>query len=469
MLASKNKKFGMLLSLMTIATMPIVTLSASCQTKAKNDNALNMNVTKASFKNFNKEYTIKDVDLSLYTIKDEEEMVYVDLDEFLKNLEGLFDNKSFSSRIDEKNNKKFYEIKNDKNEVVNRLVIDWENNKITTPSTNFFFEIQKEQQLTDNSQFLETNYESKKDNEKSEVVFDLGKYKMDILYKDKKILLPFNVFNTLFMSYSFNNIYWNGKSLTNLEAGIDAHGNTEKEIKARIKKDQEIKNKPQTKKEREINFNHLAFAMDNFYGLKYHKEIKSFEEWIGPDYKQKLLSIDPKVFHQAYIDIFHKKLNELHTRINTLSYYDEYDEKETTREKLIKEKEKNFGKFFNDFNKNKAELVKNFEAKFGKKIDEFGPNDYIRYHGNTAIVTTLGFEDGTKDEIAKENEAWKHDTYFLMRHLMKQIEERNKKAKNKEKEGNKELKEIKNIVLDLSLNGGGSVNSMVRVFRLYDW
>ncbi|ENY68865.1 Hypothetical protein, predicted lipoprotein [Metamycoplasma auris 15026] len=462
MLANKNKKIGKILSLMSLAILPIAAISASCQ-KRVDDNALTMDVTKASFKNFNKEYTIKDSEMSIYRIKDQQEMMYIDLDEFLKNLEGLFDNKVFSTRVSLDDNKKFYEIKDEKKQVVSRLVVDWKNNKIITTSTSFFYEIQKPQEQTNDGQFLETTYESKKDDPKSEVVFDLGKYKMDILYKDNKVLLPFLAFNTLFMSWTFNNIYWNGKNLTNVQAGVDAYKDTPKEAKERIRKDQEIKNKEQTKKEREINFNHLMFTMDNFYGLKYHKEIKSFEEWIGPEYKQKLLSTKPAEFHQAYIDIFHKKLNELHTRLNTLSYYEEYNEKETTKQRLLKNKEANYGQYFNDFGKIKADLVQQFEKKFNKKIDQFGPEDYIRYHGNTAIVTTFGFQDGTKEQLDKEDEAWKYDTYYLMRHLMKQIEERNKKAQKKEKEGNKEIKEIKNIVLDLSLNGGGSVSSMVRV------
>ncbi|CRH45756.1 Uncharacterised protein [Chlamydia trachomatis] len=44
-------------------------------------------------------------------------------------------------------------------------------------------------------------------------------------------------------------------------------------------------------------------------------------------------------------------------------------------------------------------LVNKFEKKFGKKISKFGPDDYIRYHRNTAIVTLLQFEDGTQEDI----------------------------------------------------------------------
>nr|WP_272873004.1 S41 family peptidase [Mycoplasma phocoeninasale] len=91
-------------------------------------------------------------------------------------------------------------------------------------------------------------------------------------------------------------------------------------------------------------------------------------------------------------------------------------------------------------------LVENFEKAFNKEIKDFNANDYIKYEGNTAFVTLLRFQDGTKDEL-KQEDNWKYDTYFLMKYLMKQLETKT---------------EIKNIVLNLAINGGGSVASMVR-------
>ncbi|MFL4144962.1 hypothetical protein P9371_24030, partial [Escherichia coli] len=77
--------------------------------------------------------------------------------------------------------------------------------------------------------------------------------------------------------------------------------------------------------------------------------------------------------------------------INTLSYYDGYHEKHL-RNRL--KRPDDFGDYFNEFNNNRESLVKQFEEKFKKKISEFQPEDYIRYHGNTAIVTILRFKDG---------------------------------------------------------------------------
>ncbi|CRH45757.1 Uncharacterised protein [Chlamydia trachomatis] len=62
--------------------------------------------------------------------------------------------------------------------------------------------------------------------------------------------------------------------------------------------------------------------MDYFYGLKYYKQIESFESFISAEDKAKLLSTDPEQYNKAYVNIFHKQLNELHTRLNSFSYYE---------------------------------------------------------------------------------------------------------------------------------------------------
>ncbi|MBN4089613.1 S41 family peptidase [Mycoplasma enhydrae] len=407
----------------------------------QNDNKKEIEEKSVSFKNYNDEYTIAEKNVKAYNVKNQSEVTYVDVDEFLKALDGYIDNSKITTAIDETRNRKVYQVVIG-GELAAQLEINWEKNTIHTPSTGFFYLILKPQEKTDSGQFLKNEYEEKPEDDKG-VLFDLNKYKFDILYKDGKVLLPYTIFNTLFMSQAFTNLYYNGVTFTNIFAGMDSFGKTEDEARKRIREVATLNGKQPTAKEREVNYNHLLFTMDYFYGLKYHKQIKSFEEYIGKDEKAKLLSTDPQVYNQAYINLFHKKLNELHTRMNSFSYY-EANPTEALRDKL--KSPDDYGEYRERFYKNREMLTKKFETKFGKKISDFGADDYIRFHGNTAFVTLLRFEDGTKDQI-KGPDAWKHDTYFLMRHLMNQL-----KAKP----------EIKNIVLDLAINGGGSVQSMVR-------
>ncbi|PZW01545.1 S41 family peptidase [Metamycoplasma auris] len=449
--SNKTRLVKFILPILSGSILPIAMLSAKCQTKEYLDD---LTITKHSFKNYNPEFNVKEkADLKAYW-KNEE--MYVDVDEFLSTLEGFIDNSKFTTKIDLNKKEKSYILKGstlgnegESETQPDALVINWEKNTISVPNTWFFYSIIKPQQLTDGNQFLKSEYEQKID-ATGDVVFDLGKYNMDILFKENKVLVPFSVFNTLFVTQNYNNIYFNGKTFTNLEAGIDSYSSfgTPKEAKLRIQKDATIAKKKPTKRQREINFHHLSFVMDYFYGLKRYKKFDSFEKYIGEDYKKKFLSTNPEEFHQAYIDVFHKKLNELHTRIDSLSYYNGYTEESLRNSKLAKDSKKYYGDYYNEFFKTQGELQDNFKKTFKKDLDKLELDDHIRFVGDdTAILSTFGFADATKDQIADKNNTWRYDTYFLMKNLMEKI-----KAK----------KEIKNIILDLSLNGGGSVQAMIR-------
>ncbi|PZV98714.1 S41 family peptidase [Metamycoplasma auris] len=428
----------------------------NASSKNINDDSLSLKVTKHSFKNFNPEYYINDRDdLSVYRIQNMEETAYIDLDEFLDALNGFIDPDSISEKIlDEDHGKKTYKVDNGAH-----LIIDWKNNQIKLNSNNFFHSIISPQRQTNAGKFLRVNYDNVRSHKKLTddpyLIFDLNKYNMDILYYKKKVLVPFSVFNALFVSQNFNNIYFNGENFTSLYAGLDISFGHRLSLEAKKRIKNIKKNKP-TKKERQVNFNHLMFVMDNFYGLKEYKEIKSFEDWIGSKYKQKLLSTDPKEFHQAYVDIFHKKLNELHTNINSFSYYDKFKIDPITVDLFAKNPKKYFGDYFNKFVETKANLDKYFNQYVtNMEITDWELKDYIRFHNQTAIISIFNFIDSTQEQGSRRD-AWKYDTYYLIKELMELVERRNKLFR---RNGHQE---IKNIVLDLSRNGGGSVLAMIR-------
>lgn len=447
---NKTKFFKTILPIIATSIIPISVISASCENKKIPDSQLKMSVTQHSFKNYNPEYTIKESDLSVYRIKNQEEMAFVDLDEFLKALDGFIDPTKFTSRVDEENHQKIYEVKDPKtNEVTAQMVIDWEKNTIFVNGTAFFWSILKPQELTDGNQFLKLDYEAKYENENG-ITFDLSKYDMDIIYKDNKILIPFLIFNTLFMSQNYNNIYFNGDTFTNVFGGIDSYSSATfpPEARQRIKNQATVAKKPQTIKDRVVNFNHLLFAMDYFYGLKDYKKITSFKDYIGNEDKKKILSTNPEEFHEGYINVFHKKLNELHTRLDSFSYYDLPSEESLRESKLKKDPKKYYGEYYNRFFDTKDMLEKNFHKKYPKDIRNYTLDDHIKFIDNdqTAILRTFGFFDGTKEQNQK-NDAWKYDTYYLMYEFMKKV---------------KEKETVKNILVDLSMNGGGSVYAMIR-------
>ncbi|QJG66383.1 hypothetical protein HGG64_01500 [Mycoplasma phocoeninasale] len=400
-----------------------------------NDDNLYLKSNKYEFKNFNPEYTINDNKLTAYFKGDNDAVPYIDVDEALEVLSGYIDTTGYKTFVDTTNNQKIYQTSFD-GQISNQVIFNWDKNYIHATSTSFFYEIQKPQEQTNGAQFLQTKYSNKFEDNKG-VLFDLEKYDMDIIFKEGKLIIPFSVFNTLFMSQGFTNLYFNGENFTNVEAGVNAFGDSPDEAVKRIRKNAK-NNKTPTKAEREATYKHFLFVMDHFYGLKEHKKIKSFDSYISAADKEKFLSTNRDDFNQAYVNIFQKQLNELHTRINSLSYY---EDRWMAKWYEILEGKDIRGEYYKKFNANRKMLVENFEKSFGKKLDDFNADDYIKYKGNTAFVTLLGFEDGTKEQLAKDD-SWRYDTYYLMRYLMKELEKK---------------PTIKNIVLNLAINGGGSV------------
>ncbi|WP_373437713.1 S41 family peptidase [Metamycoplasma equirhinis] len=417
------------------------------KSEPKNDEEVSITSREYDIINLHPDYEIKsDSKLRTYTTDKKPDVLYVDIDEAIEDFKGYFDDlkQNLDITIDEQNNQKIYQFKKWGQEYKTeyQITVNWESDYIHTTTSNiFWFLLDHSKRKTRPGGF--SSYNSSKsfnqNDDKKGVLYKLGKYGFDILYKDGKVLLPFSIFNTIFMSQNFVNTYFNGEKIVTVAGGIGVSAKSPN-ANEKVRKSN-LQTKIQTTNQRKLNYNHLTFVMDHFYGLKDYKHIKSFDEYITAEgLKEKILSTDPKIYNQAYIDLFHKKLNELHTRMNSFSYY-EKDEKVAIPTDFSAR-----GEFYKKFYTQREELTKKFEAKYGA-IKDLPAEKYIRYHGNTAIVTLFGFKDGT-DEQKKSPDAWKHDTYFLMRKLMRELKKR---------------PEIKNIVLDLAINGGGSVSSMCSV------
>jgi hypothetical protein len=78
---------------------------------------------------------------------------------------------------------------------------------------------------------------------------------------------------------------------------------------------------PQSTEMRKAATNSLLFAFDYFYGLKEQKDIAYFKDYIGDRDLGLLLSTDLKDNRVGLNDIVFGKLDELHTRVDTVSMY----------------------------------------------------------------------------------------------------------------------------------------------------
>ena len=387
-------------------------------------------VKEVPFVNLNPNYNVNTTKMNLYYFEDSV-VPYMPIDEFVNDLDGLLNSKAYSFKYINFIGEYVISTKISGEEL--KAVVDYKADKLYTQYTQIFQNI-NESQTTDYSAYFKMDADTI-DYDMKTVVLDFGKYNIDIILKDKRCYFPFSVLNTLFGAENYSNLYFNGdKIYMAYFVGADLESEKLKEIK-----NSSLTNTLATEELRKANYNDLLFTLDTFYGLKNYKNISSFDEYItNNSLKEKLLSTKPEVFEQAYKDLFLGLLNECHTGLITSSYY-------TGGNKISSiegaKEDSNFLK------------MRNLSKKLKDSYDEvYTEQTYFEIVGNTAYIMPFEFVTGTNDQIfnadgSVKEDAYKYDTFRLFLYSMEKI---------------KENPLVKNIVVDLSRNGGGNGAAMYR-------
>ena len=143
-------------------------------------------------------------------------------------------------------------------------VIDSVNQTITTPDPGFYwaYVYSTETNYGRHIEYLR-DYVGESSVDGTDLVYDLTKHNLEIVYHGGEILLPFSLTNQLFAGNSYFNVYYNGDKLYGIFS-LPEKGTLEYN-----------KMKTATANETSFpvdlvihNFNSLAFFLDNFYGLK---------------------------------------------------------------------------------------------------------------------------------------------------------------------------------------------------------
>ncbi|WP_412031352.1 S41 family peptidase [Metamycoplasma buccale] len=405
----------------TFAIMPVLAAACGETSKPQNDDTTEITKQEYDYENTDPDYKVETKKLTAYYKKDSKSP-YVDMLATIKALEGFLKASDVKVKIDKNKNEATLTVGG------NKMILNWEKNTIWVNSTNFF-SFTHSSLVTDYERYIrDVDGHSINDDNKG-VTFNLSKFNLDILYHQGKILMPFSLFNTLFCSLNYHNIYFNGQKFYGVNFALN---DRDVELTNKIRKSSPLQNTQPTKEQREATMNHFYFVMHYFYGLKDFKKIDDFKKFIPKDEQDKMLSTDPKVYSEAYTKFFYKTLDELHTRMNNYSYYDKVDKKVAT------ESAKYNGDFRTRFYETRKKLVELREKKLGKK------RPIVRYKGDTAIISFDVFQTGSNEDI-KKADGYNYDTHILMRYAMNEISKH---------------PEIKNVVMDLSLNGGGQVSAM---------
>lgn len=397
----------------------------------EDDNNAQVMTKEIPFTNLSSDFNINGKEINTYYINNED-VPYIDVIEYIRSLEG-FINCDESLRYKNYPNKNMLVLAYYYNNKQSCSVqFQWDTNCIVVDDFNFFSYITEKNQKTNYDSFIKyTNYESWS---KKEVVFDIGAYYFDILYWNEKCLIPFTIANMLFCSHNQFNTYYTEENYYGYYGEISEYSD-----EYQIIYKQDTNGKEQSKAMRKATVNSFLFAMNYFYGLKEDKDIELFNNFVSDEDFDLLFSNKAEDNHKALKHIIYGQLDELHTRIDGRSIYSsEHDED------LLSLSE--YGTFWSEyFSLGETQSVLR-EERLGETIPE------VRYKGDTAIITLDEFVTGSNDEIYDsegnvKDTAWRYDTYFYMRHCMDDIVKHT---------------EVNDIVLDLSLNGGGNIGAMYR-------
>lgn len=414
-------KLKKILGTMMLAVGSTVILS-SC---AKEDN-ITYKKEKVEFVNLASDYyTLEHDYIDTYYVGDSN-IKYADLGGFIKSLDGFYDAKVFKKLVSGFRN--LYSVYVYAN-VGGRIkfigcTVDWQNNTITI-SDPIFFNIIKQNSSIDFSAHLKDIGSETEGNTK--ITYNLSDYGFDIFYKDGKCLIPVSILNTIFCSNSYFNIYNDGEKYYGVYYDLTAlPQDTRLDLKTCS-----LNTKEQTEELRLETYNQLRFVIDYFYGLK---ELKGIDSKDLEPYKDRFLSLDPEENKQAYYDYFVPHLNELHTRIGSYSFYagTSFDtgnwNLDTAGEARVNYRQ-----------------VQNTLEPMAQEFYSGSANEAVKISGETALLYFSTFQTGSNEELSRED-AYKYDTYAFMQYAMDQIKDKN----------------IKNVVVDMSLNGGGNVGALFR-------
>lgn len=395
----------------------------------ENDNKREVVTRNIPFKNLTNEYSIPDKNIALY-FPDNGSVPYLNVMGFIKSLDGFFD-------CGDNLRYEYYPQSNflglyyySKNQNQSYIQLQWDNNRIWVSNMSFFYSITKPTRDTNYSSYINSvDYYSSGSNS---VSFELGDYGFDVLYYQQKCLVPLTIFNLLFCSRNQYNIFYNGDCLYGYYGEISKYDEAYRTIHQSSLNGQSC-----PKDMREATINGLLFTLDYFYGLKKEKNIKSFNSYIRDEDFDLLWSEDPEDNLKGYKHILLSQLDELHTRIDSSSFYSSSDFSYSLDE---------CGEFRKKFYSLESQQSLLKKQTFPNGIEP------VRFCKDTAIITFDEFLTGSDSQLRDsmgylKDTAWKYDTYYFMQHCMKKIQSHTG---------------INDILIDLSLNGGGNLGAMQR-------
>ncbi|QKT05174.1 S41 family peptidase [Mycoplasma sp. OR1901] len=451
-----NKKIKKLLSLIFITT-PITTLASCSFTNSSINKKYDLNTYyevqindknyyahQVKFKNY-EEGQFKIVDGTNLSIIDIEDIQYVNLNDFLKMINGLIYTDVYLKNLEKtdeywqftpygKDEKDYPYVKFNFKDAT----IEFNDNSVFGASING---VDSGTDYNKNINFVKTEVVRKGD---KVTKIQLRNYGFDMFEYQKELLVPYDVLNLLFGSNNYYNLYLNkdqivGNFLPNILGGKNVPWGEKFYSKNRYT--------IETPRTREINYNFMALVFDNFYGFKDLKMPNGFKSYTKNNYDA-LMDTNPDLYLQEYAKLFTIDLNDPHAQIFTsIGVKPRVDFSKYQENQIMNNKSYNIGKYYRVLDRHLSQL----NPEFYLKDRENQIN--IMHYNDLAIIKVNNFVVASREMIKNNKEqAYEYDTFYRVLNSIRKIQ--------------KDYKEVKNIVLDLSTNTGGHVVQALKLLGM---
>ena len=374
--------------------------------------------------------------LTTYFLKNKGDVPYVDFVDVTKSI--IDRNITTSSKTDDE-----YKVLRSDNE--SYMIVNSEDDTIYFSNYEAFVSKNKNETTFSpkSNTYQYTNTNSKEAVEIYSKKFDLSKYNIDIVESRDVIYVPFQIYDTLiysqldislafnghdyyyvsdsshFMNKSYKNHYFNGRS----QSGMRSNEMTQ------------------------FTYNHLMFALDNFFGIKETRGIDNFSELCETEgLKDDLLNRSSETFNKALNNLIYTYLDDGHSTFVVSSNYLTYDASADA-------------KYQDDYPGQRRKALKDEYDKLnayrnlrrGISFVGNGMKDTYNVSGNTLIITIDSFNFPTVNYYDEEpsQRTYKSDSFAVMYYAFNKYIPSYEKAYNTK---------ISNIVIDVTLNGGGYVD-----------
>ena len=278
--------------------------------------------------------------------------------------------------------------------------------------------------------------------------FEMAEYFIDIVEKDGECYVPLQTMHDILLARNYYYTVFNGQKVFVFAYGCDLN-------------DQIYSVEPGQMSEEfaQFNYNELRFMLDNFYGLKPEHNISDFNSFaFDVDAYGGLSSTDPAAFDMALEKLTSRYLDDLHSGFThgsclapEVAQGAEGEEGADTLETDGDVAGVSMGRaFLNTLSYGSARMKHNPDMNL---LDEEHPVFKYEEVGDTAIVTFDSFTMDKKDYYKDADLDNPKDTIELIAAAHKQITRKDSP--------------VKNVVLDLSCNGGGNADAAAFVIAWF--